>query len=68
MITLSDQEKKEITQDAMSDTRRADFRQLYDQPLRLSPIEHIEFLTWASSLSKEDPRLRERPTEKLMLL
>lgn len=68
MITLTDEEKNELLQDALSNARRADFNQLSDQPLQLSAAAHIEFLTWASGLSKEDPRSREHPVEEIMLL
>jgi len=68
MAKLSKTERNELKEDAMSESRRADFKQLSEQKHRLTPIEHIEFLTWASSLSKEDPRSRKRPVERIMLL
>jgi len=68
MIKLSDQEKKEFKEDALSTSRRADFKYLSAQTRQLTPREHLEFLTWASGLSNEDPRSRKRPIEKLMLL
>lgn len=68
MIKLNKQEKKELIEDATSEARRADFRQLSSYTHRLTPIEHLEDLTWASGLSKEDPRLRERAIERNMLL
>ncbi|MBL6690235.1 MAG: hypothetical protein ISP91_07575 [Pseudomonadales bacterium] len=68
MTRLSDQEKNEFREDALSESRRADFKRLSEQTPRLTPTEHIEFLTWASGLSKEDPRSRKRPVERIMLL
>ena len=68
MNKLSDQEKKELKEDALSISRRADFKLLSEQTRQLSPKEHLEFLTWASGLSNEDPRSRKRPIERIMLL
>lgn len=68
MTKLSDQEKKELKEDALSISRRADFEYLSELSRQLTPSEHLEFLTWASSLSKEDPRSRKRPIERIMLL
>lgn len=68
MTTLSNQEKRELLADAASAARRADFTRMASQPAALFPLEHIEFLTWASGLSKEDANARGRPVEKVMLL
>ncbi len=68
MTKLSEQEKRELKEDAMSKSRCTDFRVLANQASQLPPADYLEFLTWAASLSKEDPRLRKRPTEKTMLL
>lgn len=68
MTKLSNQEKRELIEDAMSEGRQADFKQLSEQQRQLTPTEYLEFLTWASGLSKEDPGLRKRPIEKIMLL
>lgn len=68
MATLSEQEKQDLLAEVASEARRADFAFLDNCSRVLSPLEYLEFLTWASSLSRESASDRKLPVEKVMLL
>jgi len=61
MSKLSDDQKKELLEDAYSQSRKNDFRALRESTEQkpLTPQEYIEFLDWAQQFMKEDPS--ERP-------
>lgn len=50
MAILTDNEKKELLQDASSADRRLDFRQMDARNTQLTPSEFIEFLDWINKL------------------
>ncbi len=53
MSKLSEQEKRELLEDAASSERRNDFRRLRDRSLStmLEPSEYLDFLNWAQQFS-----------------
>lgn len=53
MARLSEREKKELLEDAMSMRRRRDFRRLEKRRSRLPPDQYLAFLTSASRVGIE---------------
>ena len=60
MARLTEEEKQELLEDALSPKRRKDFQALREGTVnrRLTPREYIEFLDWSQQFMKEDPKLR----------
>ncbi len=55
MTKLNERERRELLEDASSDTRRADFERLRHEGKTLTATQYLDFLNWASSLMAERP-------------
>jgi len=60
MARLSEEEKRELLEDAQSEERRRDFAELSAraQARSLTPEEYLDFLKEAQRFMKEDPQTR----------
>ena len=59
MARLTEEEKKELLEDARSSERGKDFSKLSERTKKgLSPSEFIEFLDWSQPFMKEDSNAR----------
>ena len=60
MAKLTEQEKRELLEDASSPALREDFAFLKNQQIarKLTPIEFIKFLGWLQQYMTEDPKSR----------
>jgi hypothetical protein len=68
MARISELEKGELLEDAACDRRRKDFATISQDVESLSPMEYLEFLTWAGFFMRESPEDRHPIIEKVMLL
>jgi len=68
MARLSDQEKQDLLDMAGSVSMTEDFARLRQTNKTLTPMEYLEFLTWASELATESASNRDLPIEARMLI